>query len=122
MYSNDDRRAGIAYEEAESTLLPVKIRYLYEFNASAPADYSKIAVPLLALVPSFNDTLLKEPRNAWLKPTFLDSWERLATNARIRKVLVPNAGVLILDDQPALADQAIREFVQSTAAAARTGH
>src|SRR5262249_16312975 len=113
MYANDPRRSEEARAQVEAAPLQVKIRYLSEFMSSDPSDYTNLKVPLLALVPGFNEKLLAEPRNGWDKTAFQDSWEALSNHPRVRRVTIPDARALILDDQPTLADEAIKNFLEN---------
>jgi hypothetical protein len=62
--------------------------------------------------PSFNEKLLADPANGWYKTSFQDAWDAFSKNSRIKLITIPNARVLILDDQPKLADEAIAAFVE----------
>ena len=114
LLSNDPARAQRAWEELEATPLEVKIRYLCEFWASdVTRDFEKVQVPLLALVPGFDEKFLADPANGFAKPAFLDSWETLVPkHPQLELVKIPNARMLVLDDQPTAADEAISAFVK----------
>ena len=114
MFSNDRARAERTRLEVESTPLPVKIRYLCEFMASDhTAQLLNLSVPLLALRPGFNETVLADAANAWFKSSLQDSWIVFSKNPNIRLLTVPNARALILDDEPSVADEAIGSFVNT---------
>ena len=116
MYANDTDQAEQTRRQVESTPLPVKIRYLTEFMA---ADHTReladISVPLLALKPGFNQQLLADPANGFLKSAFQDVWDPFAKNPQISLQTIPNARALILDDQPKIADDAIAAFAENRA-------
>lgn len=114
LLSVDSARAQMAWDELESAPLEVKIRYLCEFWASdVTRSFDKLRVPVLALVPGFDEKFLADPANGFAKPSFLDSWETLVPkHPQLELVKIPNARMLILDDQPQAADDAIATFVK----------
>src|SRR5215510_14693089 len=114
LLSVDPARAQTAWNELESAPLEVKIRYLCEFWASdVTQTFAKLQVPVLALVPGFDEKFLADPANAFAKPSFLDSWETLIPkHPQLELVKIPNARMLVLDDQPQAADDAIAAFVK----------
>jgi pimeloyl-ACP methyl ester carboxylesterase len=118
MLSAEPARAERAWEELESAPLEVKIRYLCEFWASdVTRGFDRLRVPVLALVPGFDEKFLAGPANSFAKIAFLDSWDSLVPrHPKIELVKIPDARMLVLDDQPARADEAITRFVE------RVGH
>ena len=84
------------------------MRYLCEFWASdVTRDFAKLRVPVLALVPRFDEKFLADPANGFAT-AFLDSGETLVPkNQQLELVRIPNARMLVLDDQSALAHQSI---------------
>lgn len=111
MFTNDPGRGEQVRQQVEPAPLEVKIRYLTEFMASDhTTELEKLSVPLLALKPSFNETLLTNPANSWIKARFQDAWDAFTSSPRIKFVTIPNARALILDHQPNLADEAIAAF------------
>jgi len=111
MFTNDLSRAEQVRQQVESAPLQVKIRYLSEFMAAdQTGDLTSLHVPLLALIPGFNEKFLANPANSFYKVSFQDSWEPLSKNPQVQRVSIPDARVLILDDQPKLADEAIAAF------------
>jgi pimeloyl-ACP methyl ester carboxylesterase len=121
LLSNDPARAQTAWDELEAAPLEVKIRYLCEFWASdVTRGFDKLSVPVLALVPGFDEKFLADPANGFAKPSFLDSWENLVPkHPRLELVKIPNARMLVLDDQPTAADTAIATFLKRIGARAR---
>ena len=116
MYANDTDQAEQARRQVESAPLPVKIRYPTEFMAADHTrELSEISVPLPALEPGFNQQLLADPANGFLKSAFQDVWDRFAKNPQISLQTIPNARALILDDQPKIADDAIAAFAKNRA-------
>lgn len=113
MFANDPDRAEEARQQVEVAPLPVKIRYLAESMAS---DHSRelltLTVPLLALRPGFNETLLADPAYRGYKTSFQDAWGAFSGNAQIQLRTIPQARALMLDDQPTLTDDVIAAFVE----------
>jgi pimeloyl-ACP methyl ester carboxylesterase len=115
MFANDPARAERTREQTEAAALEVKIRYLVEFMASDHrSEFERIGVPVLALVPGFNEKTLADPANSWFKAAFQDAWQGFTKNPCLQMVTIPNARALILDDQPSLADGSIAAFVDAT--------
>ena len=114
LLSADPARAQTAWDELEAAPLEVKIRYLCEFWASdVTRGFDRLHVPVLALVPGFDEKFLADPANGFAKPAFLDSWETLVPkHPLLELVKIPNARMLVLDDQPKAADDAIATFVK----------
>jgi pimeloyl-ACP methyl ester carboxylesterase len=117
LLSNDPARAQTAWDELEAAPLEVKIRYLCEFWASdVTRGFDQLKVPVLALVPAFDEKFLADPANGFAKPSFLDSWETLVPkHPQLKLVKIPNARMLVLDDQPQAADEAIATFIRAVA-------
>ncbi|MGZ8842774.1 MAG: hypothetical protein ACXW18_03875 [Pyrinomonadaceae bacterium] len=114
LLSADPARAQTAWDELEAAPLEIKIRYLCEFWASDVTQrFDKLQVPILALVPTFDEKFLADPANGFAKPSFLDSWETLVPkHPQLELVKIPNARMLILDDEPKAADDAIAAFIK----------
>jgi len=103
-----------ASDELEAAPLPVKIRYLCEFQASdVTRKFDKLSVPILALIPGFDDKFLADPANSGMKTAYIDRWENLNPKPpKLQLAKVPNARILVLDDQPKQADDAVIKFVE----------
>jgi pimeloyl-ACP methyl ester carboxylesterase len=121
LLSADPTRAQTAWDELEQTPLEIKIRYLCEFWASdVTRSFAKLKVPVLALVPGFDEKFLADPANGFAKPSFLDSWETLVPkHPQLELARIPNSRMLVLDDQPQAADDAIAAFVKKVGAPAK---
>lgn len=117
LLSVDPARAQKAWDELEAAPLEVKIRYLCEFWASdVTLGFAKLRLPILALAPGFDEKFLADPANGFAKPSFLDSWETLVPkNPMLEVVKIANARMLVLDDQPQAADEAIATFMKRLA-------
>src|SRR2546423_3130013 len=103
-----------ASNELEAAPLPVKIRYLCEFSASdVTRKFDKLSVPILALIPGFDDKFLADPANSGMKTAYIDRWEDLRPRPpKLQLAKIPNARILVLDDQPKQADDAVIKFVE----------
>ena len=114
LLSTDPSRAQTAWNELEAAPVEIKIRYLLEFWASdVTRKFDRLKVPVMALVPGFDEKFLADPANAFAKPSFLDSWDTLVPkHPQLELVKIPNARMLVLDDQPQAADDAIAMFVK----------
>lgn len=113
MFSNDLARGEQVRKQVESAPLEVKIRYLAEFMAADHTNgFAKLTVPLLALIPGFDEKFFSDPTNSFYKISFQDSWEPLSKNPRVQRINIPDARALILEDQPTLADEAIAKFAR----------
>jgi pimeloyl-ACP methyl ester carboxylesterase len=114
MFANDPIRGERVRKQVESDPLPVKIRYLVEYMASDHrADFGGLDVPVLALKPGFNEKLLADPAYGWFKVGFQDAWDGFPKSHRFALITIPDARALMLDDQPALTDEAIATFVEA---------
>jgi pimeloyl-ACP methyl ester carboxylesterase len=113
MLSSDPLKAQKAWDELEAAPVQIKIRYLCEFWASdVTRGFDRLQVPILALVPGFDEKFLSNPANGFAKTAFLDSWETLVPrHPKLDLVKIPDARMLVLDDQPKLADDAIATFI-----------
>ena len=112
-FSSDAARAQQAWEELEAAPLPVKIRYLCEYWASdVTLRLDRLRAPVLAVIPNFDEKFLANPTNSFTKTSFVDPWEPLASKQpKLELVKIPDARLLVLEDQPNQADDAIAMFV-----------
>ena len=114
MFANNPTKAEQVRQETERAPLEVKIHYLCEAMAVDFTDqFSANKVPLLALIPGFNDKLLTDPVTSAYKRVFQDAWQAYSKYPNVQLVTIPNARALILDDQPQLADDAIASFIKT---------
>lgn len=114
MFANDPAKAEQVRQETETAPLEVKIHYLCEATAvDFTNQFSANKVPLLALIPGFNEKFLSDPANSGYKMVFQDAWQTYSKYPNVQLVTVPNARALILDDQPQLADDAIASFIKT---------
>jgi pimeloyl-ACP methyl ester carboxylesterase len=112
MFQRDPDRAEQVRQRIEQHLLPVKVQYLTESNGTDDsADLARIAVPLLALRPAFSAAVLADPANAWFRTSFVDAWNAFSRNANIQLTTLDDSAVLVFDDQPKAADDAVIAFL-----------
>jgi pimeloyl-ACP methyl ester carboxylesterase len=114
MLASDAATGEKARQEIETAPLAIKIRYLCEFWASdVTRGFDKLQVPVLVLVAGFDEKFLSSPGNVFTKMAYVDSWETMVPkNPHLELVRIPNARLLILQDQPAAAGEAVVKFIQ----------
>ena len=109
--SREPARGEKARDEIEAASLEVKIRYLCEFWAADPTrNLDKLRFPILAIVPQYDEKFFSDPANAPWKAAYVDRWETLK-GPKVEIERIPDARLLVLDDQPEKADAAIIKFV-----------
>jgi pimeloyl-ACP methyl ester carboxylesterase len=115
IYSLDSMKGKELWKSPAVTDLPVIIRYLCEFFASdVTLELQKIKCPVLVLRAGFNDHVLQNSINNYVKPQFIDSWTEASTsNPLITIKLVPNAGSFVWKDQPSMVYDEINHFLQA---------
>jgi len=113
-YSADPSEGQQAWREIEAAPLPIKIRYLCEFwSSDVTEDFKKLEIPVMVLVPGFDEQFLANPANSFAKTSFLDGWNQPALKRpNIEVVTIPGARLMLLDNQPKLTDETIAKFVE----------
>jgi pimeloyl-ACP methyl ester carboxylesterase len=113
-YSIDSTLGGRFAASANEPTLPVLIRYLCEYHASDLwPDLERLTLPLLVVKPAFTATLRADTTRSYLQSFFQEPWRgKLEGRARAEIVNVEDAGILIMDDQPAIVDRTIMAFVK----------
>jgi len=113
-YSREAGQAERAWRESEATPLEVKIRYTCEFWLSdITEDFKQLQVPVLVLVPGFDEKFLADPGNNFLKTAFVKAWDSGAIkqpNAQVVKI--PGGRLLLLENDSELANKAVADFMQ----------
>jgi hypothetical protein len=67
----------------------------------------------LVLIPGFDEKFLANPANTFAKLSYVDSWETvIPKHPKLELVKIPDARLLMLDDQPKKTDDAIATFVE----------
>jgi pimeloyl-ACP methyl ester carboxylesterase len=114
MLASDLAAGQKASREIEAAPLEVKIRYLCEFwAADVTRDLDKLQVPVLALVAGFDDKFLADPANTFTRMAYVDSWQTLVPkHPKLEIVKIPNARLLIFQDQPQAANDAMTRFIE----------
>lgn len=115
VYSLNPAVAKALWQQVSSVPLPVMVRYLCEFFASdVTLEMNKIKSPVLALLPSFNNSVLENPVNNYILPQFITKWETLAReNTFIKYKKIQNAASFIWKDNPEQCYQIISHFIHS---------
>ena len=112
-FSSDASRGQKAWEEIEAAPLEVKIRYICEFWASNfTEDFNKLQVPVLVLLPGFDEKFLADPANNLPKTSFSDTWTAVAVKPGVEVVKIPGARLLPLENESKPADDAIAKFME----------
>jgi pimeloyl-ACP methyl ester carboxylesterase len=116
-YSIEEARGKKFADRANAPPLSVLIRYLCEFHASdiVPA-LKRSEVPVLLLTPLFTPALRADPKRSYLAGYFTEGWRGVIDN-RPRTTVTPvdGAGILVMDDKPAVVDRGIAEFLKKVA-------
>lgn len=112
VYACDSLTGRQLYEQANSALLPVQIRYLCEAWAADYSIYERINLPVLTIVPSFTPALFQNPANIYL-PWYTDEWDKLAAkNPNFRVVRVLESGCNVMQDKPGQFSRLLTTFLE----------
>jgi pimeloyl-ACP methyl ester carboxylesterase len=109
-----DSLKGVQYWKTMSSVpIPVMVRYLCEFYCTdLSLEYSKLAIPVLILVPSFTPAFLSKPEHSYLAPFFHFSWMgALPASNKIQMVTISDTHGFIMHDQPEKLDAVLKEFL-----------
>ena len=69
-------------------------------------------MPVLALIPGFDEKFLADPANSFMKVAYVDSWETvIPKHPKLELVKIPNARLLVLEDEIKQTEEAIATFV-----------
>lgn len=113
IYSLDTTEGGRLWRKSAAVALPVMVRYLCEFFASdITLETESVRCPVLVLRPLFDSTVLNRPVNNYVRPQFIDSWNRVAagnTHVLIRDI--PGAAAFVWKDNPSAVREAIKAFI-----------
>jgi hypothetical protein len=93
--------------------LPVMIRYLCEYMAMDLSDeFPRLRMPTQVLMPDFGATMLADTTQSYLKPFFIDSWEKArGVNRAISLRIVPGSRIFVTDDAPGAVTEAIKVVI-----------
>ena len=112
-YSRDTARANSLWSRSSSVPLPVMIRYLCEYMASdLSEEFAQISVPVRVLVPSFSPEIFSDPKQSYVKPLLVDSWDQVkGKNPLLTIRSIPGSRIFITDDKPEAVHDSIAELV-----------
>jgi pimeloyl-ACP methyl ester carboxylesterase len=112
--SVDSTRGSVFRDRTNAAPLPVLIRYLCEFHASDLwPDLDRLQRPLLVIQPHFTAAVRADTTRQYLDSYLEEPWRgRLDGRPHTESVVVDSAGIMVMDDQPALVDRQIAEFVE----------
>ena len=113
-YSVDSTLGRRFADRANEPPLPVLVRYLCEFHASDLwPDLGKLEPPLLVIQPAFTAKLRADSTRSYLSGYFEEPWRgRLEGRARTESSFLENAGILVMEDQPAAVDRKVADFLK----------
>jgi len=112
--SVDSSRGSRWRDQTNDAPLPVLIRYLSEFHASDLwPDLDRLQAPLLVVQPHFTAALRADTTRRYLAGYLEEPWRgRLEGRAHTKSVLVDSAGIVVMEDQAALVDDRVAEFLK----------
>jgi len=114
-YSADSALGKRFADRANQPPLPVLVRYLCEFHASDLwPDLDRMQRPLLVIRPTFTATLRADTTRNYLQGYFEEPWRGRLDRPRMETLAVDNAGILVMEDQPAIVDRKVAEFVKKS--------
>jgi pimeloyl-ACP methyl ester carboxylesterase len=113
IYSLDSARGVALWQRPVNVPLPVMVRYSSEYFAcDVKAELRKVQCPVLVLRALFNDVVLTDPVNTYVKPQFIDSWNEVpAMNKLIQVKDVAGAAAFVWKDRPDVVDAEIDRFI-----------
>lgn len=113
-YSVDRARGTRFAGRANAPPLPVLVRWLCEYHASDLwPELDKLEPPLLVIQPRFDAAARADSTRSYLQAFFEEPWRgRLEGRPRTESAWVDDAGILVMDDQPALVDRRIAAFLE----------
>ena len=113
-YSVDSTLGARFANRANEPPLPVLIRYLCEFHASDVwPDLERLEHPLLLIQPSFTAALRADSTRNYLQGYFEEPWKgRLDSRLRTEILFVDRAGILVMEDQAAVIDRRVADFLK----------
>ena len=116
-YSVDSTLGARFANRANQPPLPVLIRYLCEFHASDMwTVLDSLREPLLVVMPHFTPQLRADSTKSYLGSYFEYPWRgKLDGRPKTESLSVDDAGILVMDDQPAIVDRKVEEFLKGVA-------
>ena len=116
IYSLDTVKNKKLWQQTALVPLPVMIQYLCEFFATdITLSFVGIRCPVLVLRPGFNDKILDASINNYVRPQFIESWEKAASeNPFFTIKTIPDAACFLWMDKPAEVNAEIDRFISRT--------
>lgn len=113
-YSADSVLGRRFADSANQPPLPVLVRYLCEFHASDLwPDLGHLQRPMLLIQPSFTASVRADTLRNYLQGYFEEPWRgRLDRLPQAERLVVENAGILVMEDQAAIVDRKIADFLK----------
>jgi pimeloyl-ACP methyl ester carboxylesterase len=113
-YSTDSALGRRFADRANQPPLPVLIRYLCEFHASDLwPELERLRPPLLVIQPRSTASVRADTTRSYLEGYFVEPWRgRLSRRPRTETWFLDDAGILVMEDQPATVDRRIAGFLK----------
>lgn len=113
IYSLDSTKGIPLWKQAAEVPIPVMVRYLCEYIASdLKAELDKIKCPVLVLRAMFNETVLQNPANNYVKPQFIKTWNDASVKNPLVKVIdIENSASFVWKDKPEKVNKAVDDFL-----------
>lgn len=115
IHSLDSVRGLELWRQSSFIALPVLVRYVCEYFAcDVKVRFSEIRCPVLVMRPTFNEKILADPVNNYVKPQYIDSWgDAPSKNPLIQIKDIRDAATCVWKDQPDTVYLEIKKFVYS---------
>ncbi|GAB5537772.1 MAG: hypothetical protein Rubg2KO_40210 [Rubricoccaceae bacterium] len=111
IYTADPETASSWWDEVALVPMPVMIRYLCEFLAhDGRQDLAMLKAPLWVLEPGFSEALRDNTFLPYAIQFHQAVWDEVQAPARMRRMRVEGAHLLIMQDRPDLAVEALHDF------------
>jgi len=116
-YANDIALSEKTWWDALQPSLPTAIRYTVESWADdLVPDLEKLTVPTVVLVPGFDEAFMSSVSGTVVRERFQAGWEAaLDAGAPLDYSIVPDARLLLWEDQPESVSKALARVVESSA-------
>ena len=112
-FTKDTIQSAKYWDMMSSVPIPTMVRYLCEYYCTdLSLEYEKLTVPTLAVLPSFTQDLLSNPKNSYLPVFFHHSWIGARPSSdSISIVTLTDTNAFITEDQPEKLYSLIDEFL-----------
>jgi pimeloyl-ACP methyl ester carboxylesterase len=112
-YANDTLMASALYQKSSTVLIPTMARLLCEFyTTDASERFADIKIPVLVVMPGFNDLYFSQHPYSTDKKYFWDEWKTATTNPNFEIKKIPDARLFVWVDQPDTVNRLIRAFIK----------